>query len=250
MISSTFQRLSYSPIHDKTSLLSYSSPVLLEPPIKTENEFTSSLCLSPSYDDICIDNSNTSASPLLYPNVTLLTSLPKTRTTLSSSISSAFSIRSSLSSSTSTLSYQELNSSLIYSLNSTRNPDLPPLIVSVRTPLSGRIRRFFHWKYLWILLIPVLSGILLCILIALIAYIKYRRKDVGVYEVEEAQRFRPPIVELSLTPGEYQQDNLNSTTVTNSLINLTNKNDTTKKRQNKRRKLPINSNNDQREFYI
>lgn len=253
MISPTFQRISFSPIQDKTYTLSYSSPALLEPTNRTDNEFISSLCSSQAYDDICIDNSNTSSTPLSYPNVTLLTSLPKTRTTTpsllsSSSISTRYSTRSTFYSST--LSYRERNVSLIYHSNSTHDPDIPPLIVSIRTPLSKKFRRFFHWKYIWVILVPIACGILLCILIALIAYINYRRKDVGVYEVDEAQRFRPLIVELSPTPGERQQENLNSTTVTNSLINLPTKIDTAQKRQTKRRKTPMNSTDEQREFYI
>ena len=31
---------------------------------------------------------------------------------------------------------------------------------------------------------------------------KYRRKDAGVYELEETQRFRPLIVQLPPSPGE------------------------------------------------
>jgi hypothetical protein len=97
-------------------------------------------------------------------------------------------------------------------------------------------------------------GILLCILIGVLAFIKYRRKDVGVYEVEEAQRFRPLIVELTPSPGERNQENVNSTTTTTttSLATLptahVTKKDTQKKR--KRKKSPLTSPNEQREFYI
>jgi hypothetical protein len=132
----------------------------------------------------------------------------------------------------------------------------PPLIISVRTPLSSRFRKIFHWQYIWVILIPILCGILLCILIALIAFIKYRQKDVGVYEVEEAQRFRPLIVELTPSPGERNQENINSTTIKTSLtklptINISKKdNIKSQKQKRKRKKSPLTSADEQREFYI
>jgi hypothetical protein len=96
----------------------------------------------------------------------------------------------------------------------------------------------------------------LCILLALIAFIKYRRKDVGVYEVEEAQRFRPLIVELTPSPGERHHENINSTNITTSLTNLPathfskKENLKSNKRKRNRKKSPLTSNDEQREFYI
>jgi hypothetical protein len=248
MISPTFQRISHSPIKDKI----YSSPSILYPSSASENDFIPSFCAAQSYDDICINTTSINASPLLYPNLTLLTSLPKNQTFLSSTSTRIIS-RSTTSLLTSTLSYAEFDSSTSNSTNTYSNP---PLIISVRTPVSTRFRQIFHWQYIWVILIPVLCGILLCILLALIAFIKYRRKDVGVYEVEEAQRFRPLIVELTPSPGERHHDNINSSNITTSLTNLPTTNSSKKenlksnKRKRNRKKSPLTSNDEQREFYI
>jgi hypothetical protein len=242
MISPTFQRISHSPIKDKT----YSSPSILYPSLQSENDFIPAFCAAQPYDDICINTSNINSSPLLYPNLTLLTSLPKNQT-YSSIASTRIISRYTTSSSTSTLSYQEIDYSIS---NSTHMYSNPPLIISVRTPLSSRFRKIFHWQYIWVILIPILCGILLCILIALIAFIKYRQKDVGVYEVEEAQRFRPLIVELTPSPGERHQENIHSTSLTNLPTTNLSKKENIKSNKRNRKKLLLTSNAEQREFYI
>lgn len=255
MISPTFQRISYAPVQDKTFSSSMISPSLISPSIfQLENDLIPSFCYSQPYEDICLITSNTTLTPISYPNITLLTTLPKlpqTYTTLTS-LSTRFTSRYTTFSSTSTLIYYEMNSTLINLLNSTPMYDNPPLIISIRTPISQRFRKIFHWQYIWVILIPVLCGIFLCLLIAIFAFIKYRRKDVGVYEVEEAQRFRPLIVELTPSPGERHQDNQNSTILRTNSSTMLSTTDPIKsqKQKRKRKKLPLNSNDEQREFYI
>jgi hypothetical protein len=240
---------------------SSSPPSILYPSLQSENDLIPSFCSSQSYDNICIITPNTSSSPLSYPNITLLTSLPKNKTFSSLSSTRIISRYTTLYS-TSTVSYQDVNYSTVissnYTLNSTHIHDNPPLIVSIRTPISSRFRKIFHWQNIWVILVPVLCGIFLCIILAILAFIKYRRKDVGVYEVEEAQRFRPLIVELTPSPGELNQENLNSTTIKGSLTTLPKTNISKKenikshqrKRKRKRKKSPLTANDEQREFYI
>ncbi|CAF3046431.1 unnamed protein product [Rotaria sp. Silwood2] len=257
MISPTFQRISYSLIQDKIFSSSLSS--IIYPSSQNRNDFISSLCLSQSYDDICTITSDTSSSLLSYPNVTLLTFTPTNKLFLSSSsISSSIISRYTTLYSTSTVSYQIYNFSTLtssnYTLNSTYHNGNPPLIISVRTPTSNRSRKIFHRQKFWIILIPILCGITLCLLFAICAFIKYRRKDVGVYEVEEAQRFRPLIVELNPSPGERNQENFNSTTTSSlptSLPKHVSKRDNIKSHKNrKRKKSPLTATDEQREFYI
>jgi len=254
MILPTFQRISYSPIQDKTFSSLTSSPSILYPSIQSENDLIPSICSSQTYDDICLITLNRSSSPLLYPNVTLLTSLPKLNQTFSSLSSTRIISRYTTLHLTSTLSYQDMNYSLNYTSNSTHVDDNLPLIISIPPPISSRFRKIFHWQNIWVILVPILCGTFLCIIIGILAFIKYRRKDVGVYEVEEAQRFRPLIVELTPSPGERNQENFNSTATTTSLITLptTNisKKDKNKLHKRKRKKSPLTSTDEQREFYI
>jgi hypothetical protein len=258
MISPTFQRISYSTVQDKTlsSTLSSSSSVIY-PSFQSPNDLIPSVCSSQSYDEICIITSDTSSSSLLYPNVTLLTSIPTNNTF--SSVSTRLISRYTTFYSTSTISYSSYNLitstiSLNYTSNSTQYYDNPPLIVSIRTPVSSRFRKIFHWQYIWVILVPLLCGIILCIILAIFGFIKYQRKDVGVYEVEEAQRFRPLIVELTPSPGENNQDNIISTATT-SLMTSTkthiSKKEHIKSHNKRKRKKPLlTSTNEQREFYI
>ena len=254
MISPTFQRISYSPVQDKTFSASFSPLSIISPSLEFANDLIPSVCSTQSYDNICLITSDSSTTQLSYPNVTLLKSVPINKVS-----SSPFSTRITTSRyttlySTSTLSYQDFNFSTLIPSNSTHPHDYPPLVISVRSPTTNRFRRFFHWQYIWIILVPLIVGILLCLVIGILAFIKYRRKDVGVYEVEEAQRFRPLIVELTPSPGERNQENVNSTTTTTttSLATLptahVTKKDTQKKR--KRKKSPLTSPDEQREFYI
>ncbi|CAF0881854.1 unnamed protein product [Rotaria sordida] len=267
MISPTFQRISYSPIQDKifsSSSLSSPSSSIIYPSSHIQNDLIPSLCSPQSYDDICIITSDTSLSLLSYPNVTLLTFSPTKKLLSSSSSSSSSSISPSIISRytttsyiTSTISYQINNFSTLissnYTFNSTYYVEHPPLIVSVRTHTLNRSRKIFYRQKFWIILIPVLCGTILCLIFAICGFIKYRRKDVGVYEVEEAQRFRPLIVELNSSPGERNQENLNSTTTSTntSLIRHVSKKDNIKSHKNrKRKKSPLTTTDEQREFYI
>lgn len=70
---------------------------------------------------------------------------------------------------------------------------------------------------------------------------KYRRKDAGVYELVETQRFRPLIVEVPSTPGENHRQ-----------TNSTGKTQTRKSNlfSQKRKKTPLLRFDEQREFYI
>ena len=257
MISPTFQRISHSPIQDKAlASQTFSSPTILYPNSALENDHIPAICSAQSYDNICINTSNINASPLSYPNLTLLTSIPKTPMN-SSLTSTRMTSRSTTLYSTSTSSSQEMDSSTSNrTWNSTHLYNNPPLVISIRPPFSSRFRKIFQWQYIWVILIPVLCGILLCFLLALCAFIKYRRKDVGVYEVEEAQRFRPLIVELTPSPGERHQESINSTNLTTSFPTLPTTNLAKKepsklhKRKSKGKKSPLTSNADQREFYI
>ncbi|CAF0863611.1 unnamed protein product [Rotaria sordida] len=264
MISPTFQRISYSPIQDKifsSSSLSSPSSSIIYPSSHIQNDLIPSLCSPQSYDDICIITSDTSLSLLSYPNVTLLTFSP-TKKLLSSSSSSSISPSiisryTTTSYITSTISYQINNFSTLissnYTFNSTYYVEHPPLIVSVRTHTLNRSRKIFYRQKFWIILIPILCGTILCLMFAICGFIKYRRKDVGVYEVEEAQRFRPLIVELNSSPGERNQENLNSTTTSTntSLIRHVSKKDNIKSHKNrKRKKSPLTTTDEQREFYI
>lgn len=157
------------------------------------DEHLHSNCSSQVSDDICMV---TSEYPLSYPNLT-----------------SSF-IRTSKKFFTSTLSSQELSTST-KDYSSTKS--LPWL---TRIP----------WRYAWILLIPVGIGMFGCLIVFLwCCWMKYRRKDAGVYELEETQRFRPLIIELPPSPGEQQAK---------------------KCRTKKRKQSPLLPSNEQREFYI
>ncbi|CAF5096423.1 unnamed protein product, partial [Rotaria sp. Silwood1] len=256
MISPTFQRISYSPIQDKIFSSSSLSSIIY-PSSQDQNDLISSLCSSQSNDDICIITSDRSSRYLTYPNVTLLKFTPtskhlSTTTSITSSIISRY-ISSSYS--TSTISYQiynfsTLTSSSNYLLNTTYYVENPPLIVSIRTPTSNRSRKIFYRQKFWIILIPILCGIILCLLFIICAFIKYRRKDVGVYEVEEAQRFRPLIVELNSSSGERNQDNFNSTTTTTLTKHISKKDHIKSHKNRKRKKSPLTTTDEQREFYI
>lgn len=255
MISPTFQRISYSPVQEKIFSSSSASPSIIYPSTENQNDLIPAVCLAQPYDEICIFTSDTSTRSMSYPNVSLLTYLPPKKQQLSSLSSSLYTSLQTIPYSTSTISY---NFSTLLSINSTSNlthhDGIPPLIVSVRSPTSNRFRSLFSKQRIWIILSPILCGILCCLLFALCAYIKYRRKDVGVYEVEEAQRFRPLIVELTPSPGERNQDNPNSTTTTSLSTSVAphgSKQDNTKSHKNRKgKKSPLTTNDEQREFYI
>lgn len=156
-------------------------------------------CSSQPYDDICMV---TSEHPLSYPNLTSST-------------------RTSKKFFTSTLSSQELT---ISRLNSTEYSS------TKKTPWLQK----FPWRYAWLLLIPIVVGMLVCLIIFICCcWMKYRRKDAGVYELEETQRYRPLIIQLPPSPGD-QRAKISS-----------------KKSKTKKRKAsPLLQPNEQREFYI
>ena len=253
MISATFQRISLSPVHDKSlSLLTSSaSPSIIYPSLHSPDDSLPSFCSYQSYDDVCIVTANINSSPMSYPNVTLLSSLPKNRTS-----STRLTSRSTFLFSPATPSYLDFNSSLSRSSNLSGNStdmyDDPSLIVSVATSPRTSFLRRFRWQRIWIFLVPILCGIILCILVAVLGYIKYRRKDVGVYEVEEAQRFRPLIVQLAPSPGEHHQESLDPTNVSTTAPAATTvaKQDLVKSHKTRRRKKSLVSADEQREFYI
>jgi hypothetical protein len=226
LISPTFQRISFAPIRNKIFSSSSIQPSIIYPPSQTLDDFIHSSCSYQPYDDICIISSDTNSSLLSYPNVTL------------QSISFSQSSKNYLSS---TLSYHELT---FYALNSTDHYEIPPLIVSIRTPEDNHLTEKFHWQNILIFLIPVLGGIMLCLIISICCFIKYRRKDAGVYELEEAQRFRPLIVELPPSPGENTQE------IRNSTATLSKKTNIKSRQRRKRKRSPLIRTDDQREFYI
>ncbi|CAF3641513.1 unnamed protein product [Adineta steineri] len=234
LISQTFQRISFTPVRN-TSLLSFSSPIIY-PSYRIKDDFTRSSCPYQPNDDICMIISDTNSSLLSYSNVTSQVSLPKripSRSTIK--------VTSRTSVITSTTSYQLLTSHI---LNSTNLSDIPELIGSIRTPDTNRFRDKFYWQYIWIFAIFFLCSIVLCMILCICACMKYRRKDAGVYELEETQRFRPLIVEIPSSPGEYNQQGLNSTK------SRTKKSNIKSHSRHKRKKSPLLTADEQREFYI
>ncbi|CAF1452888.1 unnamed protein product, partial [Adineta steineri] len=234
LISQTFQRISFTPVRN-TSLLSFSSPIIY-PSYRIKDDFTRSSCPYQPNDDICMIISDTNSSLLSYSNVTSQVSLPKripSRSTIK--------VTSRTSVITSTTSYQLLTSHI---LNSTNLSDIPALIVSIRTPDTNRFRDKFYWQYIWIFAIFFLCSIVFCMILCICACMKYRRKDAGVYELEETQRFRPLIVEIPSSPGEYNQQGLNSTKSRTKKPNIKSHS------RRKRKKSPLLTADDQREFYI
>ena len=223
LISPTFQRISFAPIRK----ISFStSPSVIYPSVQIQDNTTHPSCSSQPYDDICIISSDKNSSLLSFPDATTL------QTTYFS--------RSSKKLLTSTLSYQELT---LHISNSTDYHDIPPLIVSIRTPDDNRFFEKFHWQNILIFIVPISFGTIVCLIFTICCCIKYRRKDAGVYELEETQRFRPLVVELPPTPGENIR----------RLINSPPKSANQKKKSPKRRnrpKSPLIKNDEQREFYI
>ena len=167
-------------------------------------------------------------SSLSFLNATIQSSLPSQSTIKSPPSKNLF---------TSTLSYQAITS---YQSNSTDHHDIPPLIVSIRTPNENWWIEKFHWQNILIYIIPILCGTILCIILSICACMKYRRKDAGVYELEETQRFRPLIVEIPPSPGENNGE----------LLNTSKKNNIKSHQRRKRKKSPLLSTDEQREFYI
>jgi len=224
LISPTFQRITLTPIRNKSNSLSSSSLSIIYPSFRIQDDLFNSSCSYKPYDDICIITSDTNSISLSFPNISTQTYSLTSYPTLISSRSTIKSI-----SKASTLSYQD------YKSNSTYHPNIPPLAIGVRTPDDNRITEKFNWQTILIFIIAILCGIIFCAILSICAFIKYRRKDAGVYELEETQRFRPLIVEVPPSPGETRQET------------------STKTKSNKRRKRkrsPLIRNDEQREFYI
>ena len=258
MISPTFHRISYSATRNTMFPSPSPSSSIIYPSSQTQNDATPSYCTSEINDDICTVTLDKTMSSLAYPNVTLLTSLSTYETSsLSSSFSTERISRHTILSSIPTLSYQDWKVSTLlpsnYAWNATIHNRNSSLIVSTRSSISNSFRKLFHWQYSWFILVPIVCALTFCCLCSIVAFIKYRRKDVGVYEVEEAQRFRPLIVELTPSPGERNQENTNSitTSLTKPLTKHLSKNDSIEShKKRKRKKPPFTTTDEQREFYI
>ncbi|CAF3208289.1 unnamed protein product, partial [Rotaria sp. Silwood2] len=245
LISPTFQRISFAPIGNKS--LSSSSSIspsffssIIYPSLQTQNDLMHSSCSYQPYDDICIIASDTNSSSLLYPDISFQSSLSSSFSTRISSISTVKSLFKNFL--TSTLSYQQLTSYV--SSNSTGPYDISSLIVSINTSNENQLAEKFHWKNMLFFIIPILTGIILCLILCMCAFIKYRRKDAGVYELEETQRFRPLTVELPPSPGENNQEILNS-----SRSILKKPHIKSHKRRKRKNSLLLRF-DEQREFYI
>ncbi|CAM4799223.1 unnamed protein product [Rotaria magnacalcarata] len=235
LISPTFQRISFTPVRNKSlSSISFLSSII-HPSAVAQNRAIQPSCSYQSSDDICIITSDTNSISLLYPNITVQSLVPIRISSESggTSLSKHFS--------NSTLSHNQLN---FHASNSTNNNPISSSMIFVRTPSTNGFIEKFHWKNIWFIVGCALIGSLFCIILSTCACMKYRRKDVGVYELEETQRFRPLIIELSPSPGDRNQGQSNSTT------NMF-KNPHTKAHKRRKRKGSLLLRPDeQREFYI
>ncbi|CAF1409141.1 unnamed protein product [Adineta ricciae] len=230
LISPTFHRISFAPVRNRT-LKSLSSPILT-PTFHAQDESTDHpACSYQSYDDICIVNSEPNSTSLTYTNISNQPSVPKRIPT-----------RSPVRTFTTTIAYEDLMEN---SSNLTNFSDIPSETFAERGPTRIRFRDLFHRRNLWFFLVPLLCGSVLCIIFCICAFIKYRRKDAGVYELEETQRFRPLIVEVPPSPGE------NIRRLINSTDNAPSKQKNIKSHQRRKRKQsPLLNADEQREFYI
>ena len=221
LISPTFQRISFAPIRNKTFSSSGISPIIY--PTENQDELMISSCSYHPYDDICIISSDTNSSILSFSN----------RTLQSTSIS-----RYSKKILNSTLSSQEI---FFHSSNSTNHYAIPPLIVSIRTPNDYRFFDNFPWRNLFIYIFPIVIGSIFCLILTICCCLKYRRKDAGVYELVETQRFRPLVVQLPSSSGENIEERIEPTTKLSKFKPHS---------RRKRKKSPLIETEEQREFYI
>ncbi|UJR15114.1 hypothetical protein I4U23_002079 [Adineta vaga] len=231
LISPTFHRISFAPIRNRT-LVSLSSPIITPTYPSQDELIPHPSCSYVSNDDICIITSDLNSTLLTYINISSQPILSN-RSTIKILPNNIF---------TTTITYIE---SIDNMSNSTDLNDISSLIVSIRTPLSNRFREIFHRRNLWFFIVPLLCGIVFCILICICAFIRYRRKDAGVYELEETQRFRPLIVEVPPSPGENIRRLIHSTNNTPSKQKNIKSN-----QRRKRKKSPLLNADEQREFYI
>ena len=196
-------------------------------------------CLHQPYDDICIITSDTHSSLLLFPNVAVqsLLSSPFPIGILSQSTAKS-ALNYFL---TSTLSYEHSTS---FRSNSIDQYGISQLTTSLRKFSADQFKGKFYRKNIWYFVIPIVIGIIICIAFSICCFIKLRRKDVGVYDLEQTQRFRPLMIELPLLSGENNQEILNSTTNTTKSTAV--KLHKTRKRKNSL----LLGRDDHREFYI
>lgn len=201
MLSATFQRLESS---SNRSLFMQKANVLLP---STDDEESSS-CSNEVFDEICIVQSEKNGTLLTFDEPILTTRKKISTTTMlierTSSINEQY--------------FMTITPPWKSSRNSTEFNDDFSLFT-------------FSLYVIFIFLAVVLSIFILFCLVA-----KLRRKDHGVYQLQQAQQFRPLVVEVSSSSAEK-----------NSATNSSTK--STIKRQNKS-KHSTNINDEQREFYI
>lgn len=226
LISPTFHRLSYTSIRNRSLT---TSSAILYPLTRLIDETSSSSCSYQSYDDICIIQSETNTSLINFPQP-ILSSTNLIKSVQTSTTFTTLRVTSSRKSSfsTSLISISENNSLSMFN----------------ETSISTQSKKPIPWLTISLYSFAISFGTLLCILFSICIWIKYRRKDAGVYEVEEAQRFRPLIVQLSPTSGE-------TTSISRNAIEISSKNKINKNKSKQKRKKSSNSTVDeQREFYI
>ncbi|CAF1312271.1 unnamed protein product [Didymodactylos carnosus] len=187
-------------------------------------------------DDFCDEEFETN---LFLPNVTLKSLLDYYQTTTTTIMTTYTFISRSKTLSSNFFDSRVTTRSMISSISldnqnissiSDSNTDVLPPLVSPRSKIRSKSK--FN---IWLIIAPV-SALLVCLIILFIGYIKYRRKDVGTYQVEEAQRFRPLIIEL--------QNDQNSPT--NNISSSQNHKKKTSKKKKKKR-IGVNEN---KEWYI
>ena len=234
LITPAFQRISYASIRNKSLPTS-----ILSPSSQPYDDLPRPSCSYEPYDDICMPLSDTSSSPLSFPNPTIL-SLTSMKT-LSPSSSTVTETRATSRKPlvASTVSHEGMTS-LSYS-NSTNTEYEISLTTSIGVANSTRLLDKYRWQNIWIYMVAILVGTALCLLLCICALIKYRRKDAGVYEVEEAQRFRPLIVEMPRSSGEHTSTKVHKQGAACTKTNI---------KSRKRKKSPLTTADEQREFYI
>ena len=226
LISPTFHRLSFTSIRNRSLT---ASPSILYPLARRSDETSPSSCSYQPYDDICIIQSETNTTLLHFPRP-ILSSTTLLKPLQSSTSPTLLRVTPSRKPSVSQRIVSSTDNDAMSTTSEHSNSTTPSKTSSV------------PWLTISLYSLGIACGTLLCILLSICAWIKYRRKDAGVYEVEEAQRFRPLIVQLSPTSGEQTSTSLNAIEPSSKKI---------KKNSKPKRKKASNSTLDeQREFYI
>jgi len=196
LMSPTFERISYIYPRNRTSM----SPSIIYP----SNEIENDTCTYESYDEICMFSFENQSNLLSYTNRTFqIHTLPQMTKRLPNS----------------TVSYQEI---YFHSMNST--------VSSIVTQVSSTHSYFFSkysWQSMFVSFLIILLILCCCSCWIICCCMKYRRKDAGVYELVETQRFRPSTI---TTTGEKTKINL--------------------QKRGKRKNSPLIEPTEQREFYI